>query len=1624
MKKFLLPLVLFFLSFIIVYAQPIPVNFSGDTLWVHPTDNSLNIEWGSYGTDIINGNGADSDTNGVANTAAIVSQLGAGDYAAYLCDTLSAYGYDWYLPSLVELDTIYSYKAAIGGFSNDYYWSSTESNTSYSWMISFNDGSHFQYRKDSLYSLRCVSRGLSFTPLNISLDTLIHATTNGTCNGEIYLTVNGGSGTYSYQWSNSETTEDISNLCPDEYYLTVTDDVTADSLIDTFNIINQKPYALLAGDTIWVSPVDNSTGIAWYKGSYINTYAISDSNGIANTDSIIKYQGQGNYAAYICDTLSEFGYTDWYLPAKAELNTLYINKDSIGGFSSSRYWSSTEGNNASAWGQNFSLGGQYNGNKSVYYRVRCVRRSEQFESLFLLTDTLIHTTTNGTCDGEINITVAGGSGFYTYNWDDAATTKDRNSLCPGEYSITVTDTITTNTVSDTFTVINQKPFAIYNGDTLWVQPLDNSPGIAYGANHIDITKGNGAESDSNGYANTKAIVAHIDTGAAYLCDTLSSMGYDDWYLPSTDEISAVYIYRSDIGNFKWATYWTSKEYNDINAYACIMYNNVKGGNSKTAELPVRCIRKENPFGGLKINLDSVTHTTTNGTCDGKINLTISGGSGFYTYNWDDAATTEDRDSICPGEYSVTVTDTISANTVSDTYAVINQKPYALLSGDTLWVHPTDNSTGIAWGAYGLDISSGNAAESDANGFDNTQAIVAEIDTGAAYLCDTLTAFGDTTWYLPAFAELNALYQNKTLIGGFNPSYYWSSTETGSTNTWAQNFDNSSQDGGNKRNEYRVRCITRDIIYKDLTVYVDSIRHISCYGNSGGEIHLSVTGGIPPYTYLWSTGDTTRDILNVNAGSYTGTVTDARDQTAVFTKAVLQPQEIKINAGITNIGCAGTSSGSIMLNVTGGTPGYNYLWNNDSTTAGVTGLAEGNYTVTVDDNNGCLQTVTYTITTTETVTARAGNDKEICPGTEVSLTASGGDHFLWSTGDETAKINVAPLVTTSYIVEVEKNGCSDKDTVTVIADSANCFSIDVDVQYTICGQSDGAATLTITGGTAPFSILWSTGDTTMSITDYPAGNYNVQVKDALNNVLYKTVSINNTQGPTVSGSATDVACFNGNDGAINLTVSGGATPYKYSWSTGEKTQDIQNIRAGYYEVEVEDDNGCLIFKEFEVNEPDPVNIAFTCIDASCSGDTGSLSVDVSGGTAPYTYAWSNDSTGQKNTGLSIGTYTVTVTDDNNCSTTATTGISGIDGPVVTVDSIVNTTCNDSTGEIYTLVSGGTPPYAFEWENGSADQHLYYASKGLHILTVTDSNGCQGMASAQVDESVVAPPQICIVTTDSLTNHNLIAWEKEDNPGIAAYNIYKEVRANQYQLIGSVGETENSVLEDSLSNPMIRSYKYKISALDVCGNETMKSHAHKTIHLSLSSGFYENSVNLSWDNYDGFYYDAYQIARYSTSNNWEILDVLPGSPEDVFNSYTDTDVPDDVKKYMIIIDKGNECVVTNKKANAGPFSQSLSNLEDNRLKGEEIRQAGMDLPDLSVYPNPANNDFYISFKLVEPATVSLDIYAVDGRKIANVIKNKVIRGKHKYLYNCNALPAGMYYIKLIGDNITAVKKVLIE
>jgi len=219
--------------------------------------------------------------------------------------------------------------------------------------------------------------------------------------------------------------------------------------------------------------------------------------------------------------------------------------------------------------------------------------------------------------------------------------------------------------------------------------------------------------------------------------------------------------------------------------------------------------------------------------------------------------------------------------------------HVLFAGDTLWVHPADNSTSIKWGSYGTDISLGNGASSNSNGFVNTKAIVSQLNAGSypAYLCDTLTAFSYSDWYLPAIEELNQIYLSKDAIGGFRTfGYgYWSSTEESDINVLEKIFFNGGTITSSSKNLYKaVRCVRRNI-----KMFSDSIINVSCFGENTGSISIELIGGNTPYQYNWSNGATTQNLSNIAAGNYSVTVTDALGKKVIDTFTITQPAPIDV-----------------------------------------------------------------------------------------------------------------------------------------------------------------------------------------------------------------------------------------------------------------------------------------------------------------------------------------------------------------------------------------------------------------------------------------------------------------------------------------------------------------------------------------------------------------------------------------------------------------------------------------------------------------------------------------------------------------------------------------------------------
>uniref|UniRef100_UPI0028E4AB60 T9SS type A sorting domain-containing protein n=1 Tax=Chryseobacterium indoltheticum TaxID=254 RepID=UPI0028E4AB60 len=291
-------------------------------------------------------------------------------------------------------------------------------------------------------------------------------------------------------------------------------------------------------------------------------------------------------------------------------------------------------------------------------------------------------------------------------------------------------------------------------------------------------------------------------------------------------------------------------------------------------------------------------------------------------------------------------------------------------------------------------------------------------------------------------------------------------------------------------------------------------------------------------------------------------------------------------------------------------------------------------------------------------------------------------------------------------------------------------------------SNGTAGIVVTGGTAPYTYAWSpSGGTAATATGLLAGTYTVTVTDANACTITRTVTI--TQPTAISGTTvvTNIACNGGSTGAINLTPTGGSAPYTFNWGGGITTEDRTGLAAGTYTVTITDANGCTGTVTATVTQPTAMSATVSQTNVSCnSGSNGTAGIVVTGGTAPYTYAWSpSGGTAATATGLLAGTYTVTVTDANACTITRTVTITqptAISGTTV----VTNIACNGgSTGAINLTPTGGSAPYTFNWGGGITTEDRTGLSAGTYTVTITDANGCTGTVTATVTQSsAVAAP----------------------------------------------------------------------------------------------------------------------------------------------------------------------------------------------------------------------------------------------------------------------------------------------
>jgi len=588
---------------------------------------------------------------------------------------------------------------------------------------------------------------------------------------------------------------------------------------------------------------------------------------------------------------------------------------------------------------------------------------------------------------------------------------------------------------------------------------------------------------------------------------------------------------------------------------------------------------------------------------------------------------------------------------------------------------------------------------------------------------------------------------------------------------------------------------------------------------------------------------------------------------------------------------------------------------------------GNHTINFVINQiaGCQDVHTFDIVVTSTPSISATTIPAYCDSANggATLVVTGGTtpyNYSWSNGESTSSIS--GLAQGTYTVAVmDKLHCSA--TAEVIIDNALKVSIN-QIQGSSCGNADGIAQAIVTGGYVPYSYNWSNGISLSVDSSLTPGMHYVNILDSLGCAVTQSINIgNNGTGPAITlNSITNNLCAGQTNGAINISISGGVSPYQISWSNGFTTEDLSGIKAGTYQVIVMDADSCLTMNDFTVTAPSALSAAIVTTNASCAMSDGKAVIVVSGGVDPYQYKWESGNIQQIEEGLSAGIYSVTVTDSNNCTTVKPVMIANIGGPVISINSVTGVNCNyPNAGAIDIGIAGGSPPYSYLWNNNATSQDLSNVSEGEYHVSVTDNVGCMGMAMETISQVMPVAPEICIVTVDTTNGKNLIVWDNSSAVNIASYNIYKESnQSGVYYQIWSVSATATSIFTDNTANPLIRSWRYKISAVDSCGNESELSQMHKTIHLTTSQGI-GNDVNLVWDHYQGFNFSSYIIYRYSLSAGLEIIDTIPNN----LFTYVDQNPPIDVKHYNVAAVKPTVCNV-NVRSQTGPYSQSISNIDD--------------------------------------------------------------------------------------------------
>jgi len=578
----------------------------------------------------------------------------------------------------------------------------------------------------------------------------------------------------------------------------------------------------------------------------------------------------------------------------------------------------------------------------------------------------------------------------------------------------------------------------------------------------------------------------------------------------------------------------------------------------------------------------------------------------------------------------------------------------------------------------------------------------------------------------------------TITGGSGLTYSWSNNETTQnlsdlapgtytvTVSDAQNCTSTAEVTITEPEELGVGAV---------------VNAVSCFGSSDGSINLNVSGGTLPYNYEWSNSETTQNLSGLSAGTFSVTVTDGSGCQGIATDEVTEPSEIDFSLSATDADCNGAESGSIQSSVSGGVPGYEFIWSNSETSETLSNLAAGTYTATITDTNGCTRSESATVGEPSAITASTTTTEAGCAGATngtVQLTVDGGaPGYTYEWSNSSTEQNLDAVASGTYTVTITDNsGCTQTASATVGQNTTLVASTSA-TPASCYDNVDGSVSVQADGGTPNYMYKWSGGETQASVNDLGAGTYTVTVTDDAGCSQTATATVGQPD-EILAGAVWEAEACATDIGTVTLNISGGTPNYTFAWSTNETTQNLENIPPGIHTVTATDANGCtVVISNSVVQPPPPLSVSTAFEQATCPGVTpllGNVFAFVVGGSGSYTYNWSNSATTESLTNVPAGPYTVTVTDVAGCTAVHENAVSTLFDDWDVAATATDTKCHgDNNGSVTLSVSGATgPTYAYDWSNSSTNQNLTNVPAGVYTVTITDLIGCTTTETAQVGQ----------------------------------------------------------------------------------------------------------------------------------------------------------------------------------------------------------------------------------------------------------------------------------------------------